>query len=198
MPRPPRPLIAGGVYHVFNRGVVRLPIFLDTRDRVGFLDGIGDVVERGSWKCLAYCLMGNHFHLLVETPEPDLDRGMQRLQSLYARNFNRRYEREGHLFHRRYGANALADDDLIRHIARYVVQNPVRAGICPRPGDWPWSSHRATLGHVRPPTFLAAESLLRLFGGQSDYRDFVDPGRLRRPPSQGLARGPASAPRRST
>jgi putative transposase len=179
MPRPPRPLIAGGIYHVFNRGVVRLPIFIDTLDRVGFLDGLGDVVERCSWRCLAYCLMGNHFHLLVETPSPDLDRGMQRLESLYARDFNHRYEREGHL------------------IARYVVQNPVRAGLCRAPGDWPWSSHRATLGHVRLPSFLAAERLLGLFGGQSDYREFVDPA-IRRRPSRAPVRGPASAPRRST
>jgi REP element-mobilizing transposase RayT len=197
MPRPPRPLIAGGVYHVFNRGVVRLPIFIDTLDRVGFLALLGDIVERYSWKCLAYCLMGNHFHLLVETPSPDLDQGMQRLQSLYALDFNRRYEREGHLFHRRYGASVLAEDDRIRHVARYVVQNPVGAGLCRHPGDWPWSSHRATLGHVRRPSFLAAERLLGLFGGQSDYRDFVEPA-IRRRRSQGPLRGPASAPRRST
>jgi putative transposase len=197
MPRPPRPLVADGVYHVFNRGVVRLPIYLDTRDRVGFLDLLADVVDRGSWRCLAYCLMGNHFHLLVDTPSPDLDRGMQRLQGVYAQRFNRRYEREGHLFHRRYGANPLGHDDLIRHVARYIVRNPVRAGLCPRPGDWPWSSYRATLGHVRPPAFLAAESLLRLFGGQKDYRDFVEPS-LRRRPSRPPVRGPASAPRRST
>jgi putative transposase len=197
MPRPPRPLIAGGVYHVFNRGVVRLPIFLDTRDRVGFLDGLADVVERGSWKCLAYCLMGNHFHLLVGTPDQNLDRGMQHLQGVYAQRFNRRYERVGHLFHRRYGATVLADADRIRYVARYIVQNPVRAGLCRRPGDWPWSSHRATLGHVREPAFLAAESLRRLFGGQSEYRDYVDP-EFKRRLSRPWARGPASAPRRST
>jgi REP-associated tyrosine transposase len=197
MPRPPRPLIAGGVYHVFNRGVVRLPIFLDTRDRVGFLDGLGDVVERCSWTCLAYCLMGNHFHLLVDTPNPDLDLGMQRLQSIYARDFNKRYEREGHLFHRRYGANLLESDDLVRYVARYIVRNPVAAGLCRLPGDWPWSSHRATLGHVRRPDYLAAEKLVSLFGGQSDYREFVDPA-IRRRPARVRFRGPASAPRRST
>jgi putative transposase len=197
MSRPPRPLFAGGVYHVFNRGVAQLPIYLDTRDRVGFLDLLADVVERGSWKCLAYCLMGNHFHLLVDTPNADLDRGMQRLQGVYAQHFNRRYEREGHLFHRRYGANALAADDLVRYVARYIVRNPVRAGICRNPGDWPWSSHRATLGQVKRPTFLAAESRLRLLGGPVVYRDFVDPA-IRRRPSLPPARGPASAPRRST
>jgi putative transposase len=197
MPRPPRPLIAGGIYHVFNRGVAQLPIYLDTRDRVGFLDLLADVVDRGSWKCMAYCLMGNHFHLLVDTPNADLDRGMQRLEGVYAQHFNRRYERDGHLFHRRYGANPLDEDDVIRYVARYIVRNPVRAGICRQAGDWPWSSHRATLGHVRPPTFLAAESLLRLFGGQSAYRDFVDSAVTRRP-SPGPARGPASAPRRSS
>lgn len=164
---------------------------------MGFLDGLGDVVERGSWTCLAYCLMGSHFHLLVDTPSPDLDRGMQRLQGRYARGFNGRYEREGHLFHRRYGTSVLGSDDLIRHVARYIVQDPVAAGLCHTPGDWPWSSHRATLGHVRRPTFLAAESLLRLFDGQSDYREFVDPVARRRP-SRIPARGPASAPRRST
>ena len=146
---------------------------------------------------MTYCLMGNHFHLLVITPNADLDRGMQRLQGIHAQHFNRRYEREGHLFHRRYGANPVDDDDLIRHVARYIVRNPVRAGTCPRPGDWPWSSHRATLGHVRQPAFLAAEGLLRLFGGQSDYRDYVDLAVTRRP-SRGPARGPASGPRRST
>jgi REP element-mobilizing transposase RayT len=197
MARPPRPLLVDGVYHVFNRGVARLPIFTDTRDRVRFLAELAEVVDYCSWGCLAYCLMGNHFHLLVTTPNPDLDRGMQHLQSVYAQRFNRRHEREGHLFHRRYGTSVLADDDLIRYVARYIVQNPVRAGVCRRPGDWPWSSHRATLGHVRRPTFLAAESLLRLFGGQSEYGDYVDPG-ARRPPSPGRARGPASAPRRST
>lgn len=197
MARPPRPLVAGGVYHVFNRGVARLPIFVDTRDRVRFLDGLGDVVDRGSWSCLAYCLMGNHFHLLVCTPGPDLDRGMQRLQGPYAQTFNRRHDREGHLFHRRYGTTVLDDDDLIRYVTRYIVQNPVAAGLCRTAGDWPWSSHRATLGSVPEPPYLAAESLLRLFGGRSAYRDYVDP-RVTRPPSPLSARGPASAPRRST
>jgi putative transposase len=197
MARPRRPLVAGGVYHVFNRGVARLPIYVDTRDRVRFLDGLAEVVDRGSWSCLAYCLMGNHFHLLVRTPGPDLDRGMQRLQGLYAQSFNRRHDREGHLFHRRYGTTVLDDDDLTRYVTRYIVQNPVAAGLCPRPGDWPWSSHRATLGDVASPPYLAAESLLRLFGGRSAYRDYVDP-RVTRPPAPTWARGPASAPRRST
>jgi putative transposase len=197
MARPPRPLIAGGVYHVFNRGVARLPIFVDTRDRVRFLDGLAEVVDRGSWACLAYCLMGNHFHLLVRTPEPDLDCGMQRLQGVYAQAFNRRHDREGHLFHRRYGTSVLDDDDLIRYVTRYIVQNPVTAGLCRRPGDWPWSSHRATLGRVPEPRYLAAEGLLRLFGDRSAYRDYVDP-EVMRPPSPPGARGPASTPRRST
>jgi putative transposase len=197
MARPPRPLIAGGVYHVYNRGVVKLPIFADTLDRIRFLRGLSEVVHRRSWTCLAYCLMGNHFHLVLETREPDLDRGMQRLQGVYAQAFNRRHGRTGHLFHARYGATVLQSEELTRYVIRYVLANPVAAGLCRRPGDWPWSSHRATLGHVRPPTFLAAERLLQLFGGQVEYRDLVDPA-VRRRPSQPPARGPASAPRRST
>jgi REP-associated tyrosine transposase len=197
MARQPRPLIAGGVYHVYNRGVVKLPIFADTLDRIRFLRGLSEVVHRWSWTCLAYCLMGNHFHLVVATPGPDLDRGMQRLQATYAQAFNRRHGRTGHLFHARYGATVLEDEELTRYVVRYVLQNPVAAGLCRTAGDWPWSSHRATLGHVAEPPCLAAESLLRLFGGRSAYREYVDPG-ITRPPSPTWARGPASAPRRST
>jgi len=197
MARPPRPLIAGGVYHVYNRGVVKLPIFADTRDRVRFLRGLSEVVHRRSWTCLAYCLMGNHFHLVLETPDPDLDVGMQRLQGVYAQAFNRRHGRTGHLFHARYGATVLQSEDLTRYVVRYVLENPVRAGLCPRLGDWPWSSHRATLGHVAHPPYLATESLLGLFGGRTGYRDYVEPN-VMRPPAPTWVRGPASAPRRST
>ncbi|MGH3138260.1 MAG: transposase [Gaiellales bacterium] len=165
MARPPRPLIAGGVYHVYNRGVVKLPIFADTRDRNRFLRGLSEVVHRRSWTCLAYCLMWNHFHLVVGTPVADLDRGMQRLQGTYAQAFNRRHGRTGHLFHARYG-------------------------LCPHLGDWPWSSHRSTLGHVAQPPYLAAESLVRLFGGRTEYRDYVDPS-VMRPPAPTWAPGPA-------
>jgi REP element-mobilizing transposase RayT len=189
--------MAGGVYHVYNRGVVRLPIFADTLDRVRFLSGLSEVVHRRSWTCLAYCLMGNHFHLVLATPDPDLHRGMQRLQGIYAQRFNRRHGRTGHLFHARYGATVLEDEDLTRYVVRYVLENPVRAGLCRRAGDWPWSSHRATLGDVASPPYLAAESLLRLFGGRSAYRDYIDPA-VTRPPSRAWARGPAAAPRRST
>ena len=104
---------------MYNRGVAKLPIFADTRDRVRFLRGLSEVVHCRSWTCLAYCLMGNHFHLVIGTPDADLDRGMQRLQGVYAQAFNRRHGRTGHLFHARYGATVLEDDDLTR--PRYTV-----------------------------------------------------------------------------
>ena len=108
--------------------------------------------------------MDNHFHLLVETPAADLDVGMCWLQGCYAQAFNRRHGRTGHLFERRYGASALEEDEVVREVARYVVRNPVTAGLCRHPAAYRWSSYRATTGARRPPPFLAADRTLLLFG----------------------------------
>ncbi len=92
----------------------------------------------------AYCLMSNHYHLLIETPEPNIANGMQWLNSTYAHRFNEKYERIGHLFQRRYARRLIVDDEHLREVIRYIPLNPVRAGLCKRPEDWPWSSYRAT------------------------------------------------------
>ncbi|HET8653214.1 MAG TPA: transposase [Gaiellaceae bacterium] len=139
MPRRPRHLLGDGTYHVTARGVARSAIFLDARDYHAFLSQLADVVERFAWATLAYCLMPNHYHLVVSTRRPRLSAGMHRLNCLYAMRFNKRYARPGHLFQNRFDARLVEDDRHARKVCRYVVDNPVRAGLCERDGEWPWS-----------------------------------------------------------
>jgi REP element-mobilizing transposase RayT len=140
MPRPPRnALPPRGVYHVTNRGVARSAIFRDDVDRRLFLARLRRVVAAMKWKCFVYCLMTNHFHLLVATSLDDLSSGMQRLQGPYAQRFNMKYGRVGHLFQERFHTWAIRDE---RHFARtveYIRNNPVVAGECETAADWPWS-----------------------------------------------------------
>jgi putative transposase len=181
MPRPPRIQAAGGTYHLTCHAVRHSALFLDSFDFDRYLAGVGDVVKRYGWRCFAYCLMTNHAHLLVETPNPDLARGMHRLNGRYAGTFNRRWAFDGHVFNRRYGSVLVETEWHFLEAARYVVLNPVRAGICRRPEDWPWSSYGATIGLVAPPEFLAVDDLLASFGSPRDvaaasFADFVRAG----------------------
>jgi REP element-mobilizing transposase RayT len=155
MPRPPRVQIAAGLYHVTARGNVGAPIHLDDHDRRRFLDVLEDVVSRFRWLCHTYCLMSNHFHLLVTTPSPSIASGMQRLNGLYAQSFNRRHSRKGHLFEGRYAARIVASERHLLESCRYIVFNPVRAELCGSPADWPWSSYRALAGLDAGRPFLA-------------------------------------------
>ena len=106
---------------------------------------LAQAVRRQRWSCLAYCLMHNHIHLLVETPQPNLGAGMQRLHGLYAQTFNKRHKRCGHLFQGRYGGDRVRTDEQLLTAARYIALNPVEAGLCERPDEWPWSSHAGVL-----------------------------------------------------
>ena len=182
MSRPPRSQIPGGIYHVTTRGVRRLPIFLDRKDRRRFLRIIAAVVEEFRWICHAYCLMTNHYHLLVTTPKPNIARGMERLNGLYAQGYNHKHEEVGHVFHRRYHSPLVESEAHLLETVRYIVRNPVRAGICPHPGDWEWSSYRATLGLAPAPRFLAVETVLDFFSARdlevarARFRRFIDKG----------------------
>jgi REP element-mobilizing transposase RayT len=153
----------GALYHVTARGNERKAIFLDGLDRRCFLELLAHVVERYTWRLHAYCLMGNHYHLLLETLRPELVRGMRRLNSVYAQRFNRRRKRSGHLFGERYHAVLIEKEAHLLEVARYVVLNPVRADLCELPQEYPWSSYRATAGFEKAPTFLATEELLSNF-----------------------------------
>jgi putative transposase len=142
MPRPLRQDLPDGIYHVTARGVDRDAVFCDDADRVLFLRLLSETVDRHKWTCHAFCLMGTHYHLVVETSQAALSRGLHRLNGLYAQLFNRRHDRSGHLFGGRFHAWVLDDEEHFRHACEYVAQNPVRAGLCRQAEDWPWSSVR--------------------------------------------------------
>lgn len=160
--RKPRENLEGGVYHVYARGNAKGRVFLTDLDRRAYLRSLANVVSTKRWICLAYCLMDNHIHLLLETPNANLSAGMQRLQSEYAQAFNARHQRSGHVFQGRYGAVRITTDGQLALTAAYIARNPVEAGRCRRPGDWPWSSYAAVMGGWTP-SWLDSGRLLRIF-----------------------------------
>lgn len=181
MARPLRVEFAGAVYHVTARGNAGEDIFADDTDRLKFLEVLGDVVERFDWICHAYCLMPNHYHLLVETPEGNLSRGMRQLNGVYTQAFNRRHGRVGHVLQGRFKAILVEKESYLLEVARYVVLNPVRAGMARHPRFWRWSSYRATAGETEPAAFLTTDGILSQFGRRRDrarlaYREFVREG----------------------
>ncbi|HXG77352.1 MAG TPA: transposase [Gaiellaceae bacterium] len=168
--RLPRIEIEGGIYHVVARGNERRAIFGDAADRERFLEILAQVARRYRVAVLAYCLLDNHYHLLLQTQNANLARAMRQLNGVYAQWFNRRHNRVGHLFQGRYGARLVQADEHLLAAVRYVVRNPLRAGMCRRLEDWHWSSHLQTLGE-RPPGLLALDRLLSFFAeGRAEAR----------------------------
>ena len=139
MARRPRNETEPGVHHVYARGVEKRVIFLDDDDRRLYLALLRGVVDSFDWACHAYCLMTNHVHLLIQTFEPNLGRGMHALHGLYARLFNERYERVGHLFQNRFGSRQVHDEVQLARVAAYIFENPVAAGLCATPDEWAWT-----------------------------------------------------------
>jgi putative transposase len=171
----------GGIWHVSTRGNNGRMIFTDKGDQEHFLDLLARIATKRGWICHAYCLMGNHYHLLLETPEPDLGAGMRHLNGRYAVWFNQRNGRKEHLFGERYHAAPVLTDEHLLTAARYIVLNPVAAGLCRRPGDWLWSSFRATIGESPLPPFLEVETVLSFFAGdlnqtRTAFRIYVGEG----------------------
>jgi REP element-mobilizing transposase RayT len=179
MARPLRLLVENGHYHVTARSWDHSELFGDDENRLEFLDRVAMTVERFDWRCLAYCLMGNHFHLLVRTPLANLPRGMQRLNSGYAQFFNRQRARRGPVFEDRYGAVLIQREPHLLEVFRYIALNPVRAGLCRSPHRYVWSSYAATAGRAPVPAFLAPGEVHELFAsatggdGRASYREFV-------------------------
>lgn len=182
MARPLRLQIPGLVYHVMARGNARQDIFLDAPDHRRFLNILGSVVEEHALRCWAYCLMPNHYHLVVQTSSANLSGAMRQLNGVYAQWWNRRHERVGHVTQGRFKAQVVQPHRYLLAVCRYVMLNPVRAALTHDPADWPWSSCGATLGKTRPPSFLATALLLEACGGGSDI------GRQRRAVAQLLGR----------
>jgi REP element-mobilizing transposase RayT len=158
--------------------VRRSAIVTDDTDCFVLLETLARVVVRYSWACHAYCLMTNHFHLLLETPFPNIAVGMQSLKTSFAQHYNRRYGTVGHVFEGRYRSDLVRRDSHLVEAARYIVLNPVRAGLCRRPEEWAWSSYRETAGLSVVPSFVATGTIWSFFGAsvetaQERYRQYV-------------------------
>ena len=185
MARPLRLVFAGAVYHVTARGNERKPIVRDDADRARFVDTLAAMVAQYGVRCHAWVLMDNHYHLLLETPTPNLSRAVRHLNGVYTQSFNRRHRRVGHLFQGRFKAIVVEKEAYLLELCRYVVLNPVRAGVGKAPRVYPWSSYRATAGLAAAPAWLTVDWLLEQFGrtrqtAQAQYRTFVAEG-IRQP-----------------
>jgi len=181
MARPLRLEHPGAVWHVTSRGNNQQDIYIDDDDRIMFLSILADTVRRFRWVVDAYVLMTNHFHLVFETPEPTLSKGMKWMNGKYAQWFNRKYKRSGHLFQGRFHGFLVEKESYLLTVMRYVVLNPVRAHMVTRPEDYHWSSYRAMAGYESAPAWLATDWALQQFGPdlptqQKSYRTFVDEG----------------------
>jgi putative transposase len=140
MPRRPRSLLPDGFFHVTSRGVAQTAIFLDQLHFAVFMQILEAVTEKVEWACHRYCVLPNHYHLVVETRRPELSHAMQRLNGRYAHWFNEIHDRTGHVFQNRFDARVIDGEEHYEAALAYVDSNPVRAGLVERPEDWPWSS----------------------------------------------------------
>jgi putative transposase len=187
MARPLRIEYSGAIYHITSRGNARKKIYNDDHDRENFLGVIGIVIKRYNWLCHAYCLMDNHYHLLIETPDANLSIGMRQLNGVYTQLYNRRYRRQGHIFQGRYKAILVNKDNYLLELCRYVVLNPVRARLVELPERGKWSSYAATAGLKKIPGYHSVDWILEVFGtdrttAQKHYRNFVREGLNRKSP----------------
>lgn len=178
MSRPLRIEYPQAVYHVTSRGNARSKIFADEHDKEQFLEVFASVVKRYNWLCHAYCLMDNHYHILIETPDSNLSMGMRQLNGVYTQEYNRRHSKPGHLFQGRYKSVLVQKENYLLELCRYIVLNPVRAKMVNRPEDWKWSSYMATAGLRDVPKHLTVDWILNQFGSkkttaQRRYKAFV-------------------------
>jgi REP element-mobilizing transposase RayT len=187
MARPLRIEYPGAVYHITSRGNARKKIYTFDQDRENYLGVLGNVVKRYNWLCHAYCLMDNHYHLLIETPDANLSIGMRQLNGVYTQLYNRVHKRPGHIFQGRYKAILVDKDNYLLELCRYVVLNPVRARLVELPERWKWSSYAATAEMKKAPEYLLVDWILGIFGtkrrtAQKHYREFVREGINRKSP----------------
>lgn len=191
MARPLRIEYAGALYHITARGNGRAKIYLDDADRIEFLRLMETAVTRYDWYCHTYCLMDNHYHLLIETGDANLSKGMKYLNGSYTQYFNRRHKRVGHVFQGRYKGILVEKEAYLLELARYIVLNPVRARMLHLPEEWPWSSYRATAGLTMAHGCLTTDWILAGFGecrehAQARYCEFIAEGKGQPSPWQEL------------
>ncbi|MEA1934791.1 MAG: transposase [Thermodesulfobacteriota bacterium] len=181
MARPLRIEYSGAVYHVTSRGNARERIFVNDADRQVFLEIMATVIKKYNWLCHSYCLMDNHYHVLLETSAPNLSLGMRQLNGMYTQRFNRQHDRVGHVFQGRYKAILVEKNEHLLELCRYIILNPVRAGMESEPKKWVWSSYQATAYSVKVPEFLTVDWILGQFArtknkARKGYRKFVADG----------------------
>jgi REP element-mobilizing transposase RayT len=162
MPRAPRIQPAGELFHIATRSSAKRAIFPTDGDRDELLRLVQVAFRKYGVACHAYCVLTTHFHVLVTPQEDNLSRAMQWLNSRYAEGFNAGYGVHGHVVGARYSSTHVASDAHLLHLMAYLAYNPIEAGLCQRPEDWPWSSYRAVIGRSRV-AFLQLDELLRLF-----------------------------------
>lgn len=183
---PPRIIDPEGYVHAGSRGNFGRALYEDPAHRTTFLCLYARVARDRGWTTLAYCLMTNHYHFVIRLTAGGLSEGMQQLNGTFSRRMNALHDRTGggHLFKNRFDARPVESDAHLLEACRYVVLNPVFAGVCDRPEDSTWSSYRATAGLDLPPSFLAVDELLELFGtnraaARAAYVAFVSDGHVR-------------------
>jgi REP element-mobilizing transposase RayT len=167
----------GAIYHVMARGVDRRRIFVDDEDYDAYTGLLGAAARRYRWHLLCYCLMPNHVHLMIETPETTLGDGMQWFHSIYVRRFNKRHGRRGHLFEERFKSPKVRSDEAFIRLVGYIALNPVAATLCKRASDWRWGSHRVVAKSGRLPSWLAHRRLrehLEAMIGSDCYEAIVE------------------------
>ena len=181
MSRPPRLIEPNCVYHVTSRGNRQEPIFVHDRDRRFFLGLLAAICKQRRWSCRGYCLMSNHYHVVVATPDADLSAGMHALNGEYAHYFNAVHGTVGHVFQARFHAVLVESDPHLAELARYLALNPVRAGLARTARDWQWSSFPAIANRLRSPAFVDVTAILELFGrdperSRASFVRFVEDG----------------------
>ena len=156
----------GAINHVTSRGDRREAIYDDDEDRLSWLEILSKVCDRYNWRIHAYCLMDNHYHLIVETPDGNLSKGMRQLNGVYTQYYNRQHNRAGHVFQGRYKAILVDKEAYLLELCRYVVLNPVRAHMIKNMDDWVWSSYLSMTGDNAPPDWLEVDWILSQFSVQ--------------------------------
>ncbi len=194
MTRPLRIEFPGAFYHVTSRGNKRQNIFTNHEDRNTFVNVLARTIKTYNWKCYAFCLMDNHYHILLQTPNGDLSTGMRDLNGIYTQLFNKKHHTTGHIFEGRYRAFVIEQGEYFCEVLRYTVLNPLRANMVKRPDDWPWSSYSATAYGRKMYPFVDQKFVLRLFSrtdglARERYRAFVQDGVDKRSPFLNVRHG---------
>ncbi|MDD5773098.1 MAG: transposase [bacterium] len=182
MARPIRIEYEGAIYHVTSRGNAKRDIFKDDIDRNTFIKILKQAVISYNLICHGYCLMDNHFHLILETPDGNLSKGMRHINGVYTQAYNKRHKSAGHIFQGRYKAIVIERDSYLLEVSRYVVLNPVRAGMVEKAKKWNWSSYNSTAGLKTTENWLTVDWILSQFGkrekeARKKYMEFVREGK---------------------